>query len=146
MSVDYHSERKTVPKALKNQLWDDVYGKNVGCVKCPICNTRDITQADFEAGHIVARARGGATTVSNLLPICKDCNRSMGAQHMYDYKKQFYSISSLSECYMCPWDTDERDINFICCDLYIHRRCLAMFYEKRGYRSVNISCPHCFKQ
>jgi 5-methylcytosine-specific restriction endonuclease McrA len=44
---------------------------------------------DFHCGHIVAEANGGETNLSNLKPICKNCNLSMGTINMNKFMEQF---------------------------------------------------------
>lgn len=67
-------------------VWNTKVGIEKGCVNCPVCNTNKITQLTFEAGHIIAEAKGGLTTVDNLEPICSTCNKSMGTQNLNEYK------------------------------------------------------------
>lgn len=47
----------------------------------------------FNCGHIIAEANGGevtvSKTVSNLKPICQNCNSSMGTKNMDDFMKGF---------------------------------------------------------
>jgi len=40
---------------------------------------------DMECGHIIAFARGGSSSDTNLEPICRICNRDMGIMDMRDY-------------------------------------------------------------
>lgn len=47
----------------------------------------DITVFNFQCGHIHAESLGGATNISNLVPICSRCNQSMGTQHMDNWIK-----------------------------------------------------------
>ena len=56
---------------------------------CEICKG-EITVDTFETGHIKARALGGQQDLDNLIPLCFDCNRSMGTRNAYDYKKDVY--------------------------------------------------------
>ena len=39
----------------------------------------------FNCGHIIAEANGGGIIVSNLKPICQNCNSSMGTKNMDDF-------------------------------------------------------------
>ena len=43
----------------------------------------------FHCGHIIAEINGGTITVSNLKPICQNCNSSMGVKNMNDFMQQF---------------------------------------------------------
>eukprot|EP00798_Chlamydomonas_sp_ICE-L_P017333 gene17333-23642_t len=56
----------------------------------PSANAALITQQDFECGHVVSRAMGGATILDNLLPICRSCNRSMGTTDMRVFKETYF--------------------------------------------------------
>jgi hypothetical protein len=57
---------------------------------CTICKETPINSEDFEAGHITARARGGLTTIENLLPMCITCNREMGVRNAYEFQQDRY--------------------------------------------------------
>lgn len=58
---------------------------------CPCCQSVKIRIDDFEIGHIVSKKNGGSSALSNLMPICRYCNRNMGSINMHDYVKEFYS-------------------------------------------------------
>lgn len=77
-------DNRPITQKLKQQVW-------LKCVdnKCHICQTT-IAITNFEAGHIVARALGGSSDLSNLIPICFNCNRSMGIRNAYEYKLDVY--------------------------------------------------------
>lgn len=73
--------KKRITKGLKSQVWyKEFESKTTG--KCPIqhCNN-NISKTDFEAGHVISEMNNGATDITNLRPICKDCNRQMGSQN-----------------------------------------------------------------
>jgi hypothetical protein len=84
-------KKKTIPKAVRQAVWITTFGKDVGMTKCPCCGASDISQMDFECGHIVAEANGGLTVVDNLRPICGKCNKSMGVQNMDEFKALYFS-------------------------------------------------------
>lgn len=73
--------KKTIPKALREQVWLKYIGKKYED-KCPIgwC-TNTITVFDFQSGHIIPESKGGATDLENLMPICSRCNASMNNQY-----------------------------------------------------------------
>jgi len=75
---------RQISKALRKLVWQK-------CVdgQCEICED-EITEKEFETGHIVARALGGQTEIENLIPICFACNRGMGTRNAYEYKKDMY--------------------------------------------------------
>uniref|UniRef100_A0A6C0LLI4 HNH domain-containing protein n=1 Tax=viral metagenome TaxID=1070528 RepID=A0A6C0LLI4_9ZZZZ len=77
--------RKSIPKPLKQQVWDKYIGKKKGVAKCTCCNHNEIRQDSFHAGHIVSVKNGGDTTLDNLKPICQTCNSSMKTKNMDDF-------------------------------------------------------------
>ena len=75
------TQRKAkIPSALRQAAWVRHFkGRDVFSAKCPVAwcpNT--MTAFNFHAGHEVPAARGGATTLEYLVPICAQCNLSMG--------------------------------------------------------------------
>jgi len=83
-------KRKPVSKAIREQVWETYIGRTKRVGKCYCCEWRPITESDFELGHNKAYAKGGKDNVSNLRPICKQCNRSMGTKSIESYKKKYY--------------------------------------------------------
>ena len=82
------SKRVSIPKVLKNLVWDTNIGKSRGIGKCYCCN-RDIDSKNFEAGHIISVKNGGKTNLENLKPICSCCNKSMGTTNLEEFKKKY---------------------------------------------------------
>lgn len=83
--------RPAIPNAIRCATWNSAFGgPHVGAGTCACC-ARSITQQDFECGHVVSHASGGSTTLGNLRPICKTCNRSMGARNMEEFKLLYFS-------------------------------------------------------
>jgi hypothetical protein len=76
--------KATIPKPLKNKVWDYYIGKKYGIGPCYCCK-RDLDSKDFECGHVQAEAKGGQTNLRNLRPICGTCNRSMRTENMYKF-------------------------------------------------------------
>lgn len=81
-------EKKSVPKVLRNLLWELIFGIDVGQANCCCCETNKIQQHSFHCGHIVSERDGGRTVMSNLLPICAACNGSMGTENLYEFKRR----------------------------------------------------------
>ena len=81
------SNKKKISAAIKKLVWNTNIGEDIGKSKCMCCNSTDITQISFNCGHIVAESKGGATIVSNLKPICQNCNSSMGLINMNEFMK-----------------------------------------------------------
>jgi 5-methylcytosine-specific restriction endonuclease McrA len=77
-------KRKTKAKihcAVREQVWLNYTGQKFS-TKCATrwCQNR-IDVFNFQCGHKQAEAKGGATTVENLIPLCARCNLSMGTMH-----------------------------------------------------------------
>lgn len=89
-SVQQPYKKKAIPKSLKMLVWHTYIGKEVGLAKCLCCKNKEITQMDFDCGHVVAESRGGVTTVNNMRPICAKCNRSMKAMDMNDFIEKYF--------------------------------------------------------
>ena len=81
--------KKSIPKSLKRIVWDTHFGPSIGAAPCPVCKQHIIRQIEFHCGHIVAEKMGGQTVASNLIPICAQCNLSMGQKNLYTFAKQF---------------------------------------------------------
>jgi 5-methylcytosine-specific restriction endonuclease McrA len=82
-------KKKYISATLKRLVWNKWIGEDIGKAKCLCCNVTAITQLSFHAGHIIAESNGGETNVSNLKPICQNCNSSMGTKNMIDFMKSF---------------------------------------------------------
>ena len=80
-------KKKPIPSTMKRLVWNVNIGEDIGKAKCLCCNTTYITQMSFHCGHIFAEANGGQTIVSNLKPICQNCNSSMGTKNMEEFMK-----------------------------------------------------------
>jgi len=83
------NKKKYISLVLKKKVWDKYIGLEIGKSKCLCCNITDIIQMSFHCGHIIAESKGGETNLSNLKPICQNCNSSMGSQNMNDFMKTF---------------------------------------------------------
>jgi hypothetical protein len=81
--------KKSISATVKRLVWNTHIGEDIGKAKCTCCNVTDITQMSFHCGHIIAEINGGNITVSNLKPICQNCNSSMGTKNMNDFMLQF---------------------------------------------------------
>jgi 5-methylcytosine-specific restriction endonuclease McrA len=78
-------KKKTISSTMKKLVWNTHIGEEIGKTKCLCCKSTDITQLSFNCGHIIAEANGGDTIVSNLKPICQNCNSSMGTKNMDEF-------------------------------------------------------------
>ncbi len=80
--------RKSIPQSVRKELWRNFFGEQREG-SCFVCKDT-IEDNNFEAGHVVAHAEGGADTVDNLRPICRTCNRSMGTQNLLEFKEEYH--------------------------------------------------------
>lgn len=67
--------------------WSKWIGEDIARHKCLCCNSRWISQFDFECGHVQAVAEGGDDSIDNIRPICKSCNVGMKTINMMEYIK-----------------------------------------------------------
>ena len=81
--------KKKISATLKRLVWNTNIGEEIGKIKCLCCKSTDITQMSFHCGHVLAEANGGELIVSNLKPICQNCNSSMGTKNMNDFMDTF---------------------------------------------------------
>lgn len=77
--------KKNIPSTIRRLVWNTYIGEDIGKARCTCCNTTFITQLSFHCGHIIAEVNGGETVVSNLKPICQNCNSSMRTKNMNDF-------------------------------------------------------------
>lgn len=83
-------EKKTkhnVNQAMRKLVWLKHIG-NKFYAYCWCCNSTLINPFEFECGHVLSRSNGGKDTVSNLRPICRLCNGSMGTKHLVEFQKE----------------------------------------------------------
>lgn len=81
-------KRKSIPKIVRDKIWNDNIGLAFGIGKCYCCQNQ-ITKDYYQCGHIVSRAMGGDDSPDNLKPICSLCNQSMGTQNMDEFMKEY---------------------------------------------------------
>lgn len=79
----------SLPATVRNVVWNTYIGVDNKSGICLCCNSEKIGYANFECGHILARANGGNDTIGNLRPICSLCNKSMGTKNMRDFIDNF---------------------------------------------------------
>ena len=82
-------KRKTIPRAVSNTVWAKYIGINKPEGQCYVCR-RTIHITDFDVGHNKAIAKGGKDNISNLRPICRTCNASMGTQSIESFKAKHF--------------------------------------------------------
>jgi 5-methylcytosine-specific restriction endonuclease McrA len=80
-------KKKSISSTIKKLVWNVNIGEEIGKTKCVCCKSTDIIQMSFNCGHVIAEANGGETIVSNLKPICQNCNSSMGTKNMNEFMR-----------------------------------------------------------
>ena len=89
----FGEERKTrrnIPKGVRLDVWNKYVGKDKLEGKCHVCDMT-IRITNFEVGHNKAVVKGGSDKITNLRPICRKCNLSMGTMSIEVYKRKYYS-------------------------------------------------------
>lgn len=82
--VEGQPDEIKIDKKLRVRVWIENNGMSM-ISQCWCCNNELKFTENYEAGHIIARAKGGPTDINNLKPVCRSCNRSMGVTHMKEY-------------------------------------------------------------
>ena len=81
--------RRAIPKTVRIALWENHFTDDNAKGNCNVCRC-EIKISNFEAGHIVSRAKGGSDNLSNLLPLCSLCNKSMGTENLLEFKRKYF--------------------------------------------------------
>lgn len=106
-------KKQSIPKPLRRKIWRNHFGLSmVG--KCFCCQHTLDYDDNYECGHRFAESLGGQTIESNLLPICRQCNRSMGTTSIEDFTKKFR-----------PRNLIYNDIQIECIMLVIAEHCIT---------------------
>ena len=90
------TKKTSIPKTLKNKVWDKYIGKEKGIGNCYCCD-KNIDSKHFEAGHVVAEANNGETILNNLRPICSCCNKSVGVKNLDEFKKKYMKTDTIKK-------------------------------------------------
>jgi 5-methylcytosine-specific restriction endonuclease McrA len=101
-----------VPVAVRHAVWNAwMGGAAMGAGPCHVC-ARIITQQDFECGHVVAASRGGDVSVGNLRPICRSCNRSMGARNLTDFREAHFHQAVTASAAAIVANDDNMEVDY----------------------------------
>lgn len=92
--------KSKIPKALREQVWLSWCGEKFRH-KCVVVWCQNImTPFTFQVGHNIPESKGGVTDLSNLRPICVNCNQSMGDEFTIDeFSKLSRPSAHLFECF-----------------------------------------------
>ena len=81
------SRKKTIPKPLRDAVWDFHAGELSGTVECFACG-KILKRSDYECGHVISAANEGKLEVPNLRPIHGTCNKSMGSRNLMEFREE----------------------------------------------------------
>jgi hypothetical protein len=89
------TSKKSIPSAIRQQVWLTYNGKKYE-TDCYVswCKNK-ITCFNFHVGHDIPESKAGTLHISNLRPICSNCNLSMGNK---------YSIKEWNATQDKPWN------------------------------------------
>ena len=82
-------KKQSIPKHIKKLVWNTYIGNDIIKHRCLCCKKITIENTFFDCGHVLSEKDGGTLELSNLRPICSECNRSMGSMNMIEYVKKF---------------------------------------------------------
>lgn len=66
--------------------WTEVVRLYLSIGGCAYCGQR-VPTSDLEPDHVVPLSRGGRNSITNVVPCCRDCNRSKGAYLLDEWFK-----------------------------------------------------------
>jgi 5-methylcytosine-specific restriction endonuclease McrA len=99
-------------KSLRRAVWEQQFGKHYSG-KCVVewCSA-DINVWNFHSAHVVARSLGGTNELSNLVPMCAECNSSMGTASL----KEWNTLGKGNHNHTTTSMSDEDELNIVCMD------------------------------
>ena len=83
------TQRKTVPKCIRQRLWHTYYGNDELKGLCLLCKGKQVSRDDYEVAHKKAHSNGGTYEENNLFPCCSNCNKSMGNKDLSELEKDY---------------------------------------------------------
>jgi 5-methylcytosine-specific restriction endonuclease McrA len=84
-------KKEKITVASHNAVWLK-YMKKKQKGKCYCCKQQEVTFINFFVGHNKARSKQGSNHISNLRPICRDCNLAMGNRYTIEaFRKKFFA-------------------------------------------------------
>ena len=105
-------KKANIPKALREQVWLETFGK-IYEHSCHIEWCSNIINVfDFHVGHDIPESKGGTLTIDNLKPICARCNLSMGDNYtISEWQKFKQNVDDVKPKVESNKDNNEKDIN-----------------------------------
>ena len=86
---------KSVPKSIKEQIVHKYFrtnNKHIICICCKNTIKSQICPNNFHCGHIISKNNGGIMHITNLRPICINCNSTMGTKDMDIYNPECLNV------------------------------------------------------
>lgn len=78
-------KRKTIPKKIRNLVWETYISKKDRLGKCFCCRNKEISSDEWHCGHVISDKNKGKPEIENLRPLCSSCNLSMSDMNMYEF-------------------------------------------------------------
>ena len=76
-----HYKKECIPKRVRELVWTTYKGE-IFDSKCHVKWCDNIINVfNFQVGHDIPESKGGTLDISNLKPICGNCNHSMGNKY-----------------------------------------------------------------
>jgi len=87
--------KEKISSSIRKKVWNSFSPVN-NYMKCPISACGFILDNNkkngWDCGHIISEKNGGATTIENLRPICKNCNQKMASKNWHDYENNICKL------------------------------------------------------
>jgi len=98
-------KKHTFTKAERQAVWNKHFGEKCGRHKCYVSWCRNhITTFDFDVGHNKPESKGGSSKLSNLRPICHNCNLSMGNRYTIEQWSAMHDPGAKKGLLRRAWD------------------------------------------
>lgn len=97
INTNSHMSRKTLPSAVRSSVWNKYIFRKHSVAKCMVGSGNQISQSNFQCGHIKSVKHGGNDSIENLRPICALCNSSMGTRNMKEFMREILFYISASK-------------------------------------------------
>jgi len=84
--------RKSLGPSDVTRVWQSVYRDTFNGI-CAMCDKNKVELTErttWEVAHIVPFSKGGSDDLSNLRPLCRACNRSMGSKDFKEYVRTWH--------------------------------------------------------
>ena len=79
---DMKKKKQPIPPHIRQQVWVDNFS-SAEEGKCYCCKKILEKSTGWHCGHIHSEHDGGGIISSNMRPVCRKCNLTMGTTHMY---------------------------------------------------------------